>query len=118
MPMSLTPLQKEMLLHRLAVPECISEALLDVDEPKFTQEQIDAAIGSVEEQVNAGVLRNLDECEQAVLVDCCDGSTWLASQYFRRGNVAPGYYQQRTSARKLAARLSDFMCQPVAFREI
>jgi len=50
---ALTKAEREILLHRLAVPDAILDALTDCDDPKHTEEQIAEAIdrltGDVEE---------------------------------------------------------------------
>lgn len=76
--MKLTKTEKDILMHRLEVPECIYESLGrgDVlnDDPDF-----DKAWLSLERQVRGGQLdaENLTELEKKIMGDCIDCSTWF-----------------------------------------
>lgn len=78
--MKLTDLEREILQHRLDVPDCIHDAYFDLAEddepPEFTEDDLQAAIDSI----YAGLPMIPDdptEVEKAVLWDCMDGSTFM-----------------------------------------
>lgn len=90
MPVTLTKLESEILIHRLDVPDCICEVLgesaagEDVDSPEWVnvKERISSEAAEAIEQlypfVEAGKLPDtLTAMQVEVLTDCIDGSTWV-----------------------------------------
>ncbi len=72
----------DIIRHRLEVPDAIVEAMTDcpADEPvEFTREEIYAAVDEMMAlETRLHDRENLSDCFKAVLVDCCDGSTYLS----------------------------------------
>lgn len=82
----LTELQKEMLLHRLAVPCAIKEVFADTDNlSNISEDDIDSAITRLETMVNNGQFckqtMNLSYVESEVLIDVVQGSTFFGNVY-------------------------------------
>ena len=76
--MKLTKTEKEILMHRLEVPECIYESIgrgdVHNDDPEF-----DKAWFNMDKQVQEGQLDtgNMTELEKKIIGDCLDCSTWF-----------------------------------------
>lgn len=104
-----TPAEWEIIKHRLGAGDAVVECLTDVDEPNFTEDELELAI------------RYLDNCGEAVepppelapavlavLEDCLDGSTFFAglNEGVRCGEVSRGTF---AAYHKAARRLEDKM---------
>lgn len=112
--MKLTRTEKDILLHRLAVPDAIDDALTDCDNPKFSHELVEYGIGWIEERIKDDLpFEGMTDVEKAVLEDCVDGSTWVASLY-ERGNPTPEYKRAKAAARRLEKKISEVLGKPVS----
>lgn len=79
--MKLTKLEKDILLHRLSVPDCIHEALTGSDESSDMQlDEVATICCKLINSVTHCLLpEQLDAHECAVLADAVDGSTWIGT---------------------------------------
>lgn len=71
--LKLTPLEREILNHRLEVPDAIADALMDNDDYSLNEEDIENAINKLYRGGDAET-----DIEKLVLWDCVDGSTYGA----------------------------------------
>lgn len=87
--MKLNNYETEFLLHRLEVPDAITDALMDydcddeLDCPVWqgTEDELTVSIFNLTQEVLQGTLRplkDLKEVERLVIQDCIDGSTFFA----------------------------------------
>lgn len=95
----LTKLQKEIIQHRLDVPDCIEDAFCDVaegDEMEYTPDQVADGIAELQDFLNKNKDLSMitSKCTLDVLHDCVDGSTYGAAEYsaFDDGEVSQQRY--------------------------
>ena len=75
----LTPLQVEIVLHRLTIPDAIHECLNDTYPDQFDLEDVCTAAEYVAELIREPFdLEALTQIEKEVFVDAIDGSTFTA----------------------------------------
>lgn len=83
-----TPFEKEVILHRLAVPDAIIDCLTD-DNDEFMDDDIGEVIDKLETHIQANkpfLEDTLTDLQKAILADCVDGSTWVGCMI---GNETP-----------------------------
>lgn len=76
--MKFTPTQREILLHRLCVPDALADCL----EEGFEREEVMFTAGVLAQQIQQGEgwdFEEASELEKAIIKDCCNGSTFFAS---------------------------------------
>ncbi len=104
-------LQREILEHRLAVPQCVYESLFDDEGDERTEanyDAVDRACKSLELRLAENDLWPLSAIERNVLVDCVESSTYLASMI---GGTATETAIRETHAatRNLAKKVGEFL---------
>lgn len=99
----ITPDEAAFLFHRLEVPDCIIEVMLD-DNPNVPIPDIEEAIESVSMFVERGQFpKELTDLEKKVLTDVVTGSTWAAVHYMRPEDEQEiAYAAVRTGTRKVS----------------
>ena len=99
--MKFTPLEREIVTHRLEVPDCIAE-VLEEDEDVVT-DVCDKLIEVIKQPFRASTLTRL---QQLVLIDAIDGSTYeaLAEGAADNGQLTK---VQLLAVRNSAANLQD-----------
>ncbi len=80
--MKFTPLEKEILLHRLestTIPECLTDHC-EGDQPasRFAYDIIEARVNELIEDLSLAEI-GLYELDNDILDDCCDGCTFFGS---------------------------------------
>lgn len=112
---ALTKTEREILLHRLTVPDAICDYFADADEPKYTEEQVGDAItrlkGDVEQ--DGHLQDDYTDCEKDVLADLIDGSTWLGCA--KRNVTEQVYGQKKAIGNKLAEKVSYHIGRKVLY---
>jgi hypothetical protein len=107
---NLSPVEFEIVEHRLAVPDALAECLSDDPEASFTHDEVYAAVLQLTKQLettrsfDTGTLRPV---EKAILIDCLEGSTFFADSEdaAASGEVSRGkLLSQQKAARKLEAK--------------
>ncbi len=108
--MKLTPIQKDILLHRLD-SGCIAEVLVESDYMTDLY-SAEAAVDSVTVKVKSGVLdlESMPQTECWVLEDCLDGSTYFADEDYAIERNQTTKSKSRT-AHKAADALEDAFSQ-------
>jgi hypothetical protein len=94
--MQFTEAQKQAILHRLDIGECIAEVFADTDGMGHLSVDAAARARAMAQELKAtGIITSDSGCEldREILIDCIDGSTWYA--------VHEGYGE--ASNQKLAA---------------
>ncbi len=112
--MKLTEIEKEILQHRIEVPDCIFEVISNDYEDrmiKVSDDEIYDAIESVGVAVNSGEIQDgLSILQADVLTECLEGSTWCATHASALANKeisSAKYYSARRYMIDLAKKISD-----------
>jgi hypothetical protein len=127
--MKLTSAQKEILLHRLTLADCLAEVLSSSEIPEGTsdadfdasvavrypilQEKAQRLCGYVE--TNSALPSTLDADEREILIDSVEGSTWFANEGWD-DRTPLSWASQRRAADALAVKVSELVGREVSFR--
>ena len=111
----LTKWEKEILLHRLELVDCLSQCLSaeENDGDGYHPEDIEVACEVQLEKVKAGKLElseTLPDIELACLIDCLEGSTFFSGldDAVALGEVSVGVkYGQLKAAKTLECKISE-----------
>jgi len=102
--MKLTPLELEIVKHRLEVSDAIAECL---EHDGFDYDEVVARADALEKDFT---LYDDSKMDRAILADCCDGSTyfgsaehWSSAMYKRRR-----YAAARTLGEKVGTRVATW----------
>lgn len=131
-----TPAQKQILLHRLSLADCLAEVLSSSEVPEGTSDaDFDASVAVrypiLEDkaarlcayvETNSALPSTLDADERAILIDCIEGSTWFANEGHDPWFDDDGYDRtplwwasQRRAADALAVKVSEIVGRAVSF---
>lgn len=127
--MKLTSAQKQILLHRLTLADCLAEVLSSSEIPEGTSDaDFDASVAVrypiLEDkaarlcdyvQTNSALPSTLDADEREILIDSVEGSTWFANEGW--DDRTPLWWaSQRRAADALAVKVSDAVGREVSFK--
>ena len=84
----LSSAQVDFLRHRLEVSDAIGDALAD----EFHRDAVCDAAEVLLTRLSSGIIWTETKCEEAVLVDVIEGSTWVASALADCDNLKIGRY--------------------------
>lgn len=127
--LSLTKAQKEILLHRLTLADCLAEVLSSSEIPEGTSDaEFDARVAErypiLEDKAmrlcayvehNSSLPFPLDHDQSAIIVDCIEGSTWFANEGWN-DRTPLWWASQRRAAEALASKVSAAVGWEVSFR--
>ena len=126
--MKLTSAQKEILLHRLTLADCLAEVLSSSEIPEGTGDaEFDARVAVrypiLEDkaarlcsyvETNSALPSTLDADEREILIDCIEGSTWFADEDWNE-RTPLWWASQRRAADALAVRISGVVGRRISF---
>lgn len=126
--MKLTSAQKEILLHRLTLADCLAEVLSSSEIPEGTSDaDFDSSVAvrypifedkaarlCAYVQTNSALPSTLDADEREILIDSVEGSTWFANEGW--DDRTPLWWaSQRRAADALAVKVSEVVGREVSF---
>lgn len=128
--LTLTKAQKEILLHRLTLADCLAEVLSSSEIPEGTSDaEFDTRVAVrypiLEDkaqrlcayvETHSALPANLDEDERNIIVDCIEGSTWFANEGFDE-HTPLWWASQRRAIEVLASKITLVVGRPVAVRD-
>lgn len=106
--------ESEIIQHRLDVPDCIADALVDGCYPEPSLHTREEVIDAAEELLNMlpRLPAVLTDLQNQILFDCCDGSTFVvcAASAYGAGKISTGKWSSiNRAASSLEKRMSKFL---------
>lgn len=110
-----TPKEAEALMHRLGCFDCLEEVFADSDELEHLTPQVDARARQLSDEIQrtGGVTVDpASELDRELLIECLEGSTWVAVHDFPGASPQSVAAAERT-LRRLADKIAPaFCCAP------
>ncbi len=110
--MQVTKQEREIMDHRLSIPECIAEVLSDDPECYYSEDDLHEAIQEIEAvlETKGCLIEKPREIHKSVLVELIEGSTWCAVHVGAQSNGEIKLWQlanARRDFKQLAEKISQ-----------